>query len=171
MKRISIVLNILLLAVGAVFGQEETIVENADSTVAIYSENTGRPALTDFQRQGTVKVVEHWIREMFKAENVSKLMAISEVPFALDRETVVTTTDELRNAYLKIFEDKGKRAVPDFRIQTVEYISEILQAVFPLNFVIVSVQVADNQDKYTNDIIEIVVLIRDKTFKIVGVSD
>ena len=123
--------------------------------------------LTDEQEQEVVAVVKIWFEEMLKASDVNRVMQISDVPFAFDRERVITTTEELKKSYLGIFENKGQREIPSYDVEIWSYTSKVYGECFPLNFAKVAVYIGDDYD----DGVIVSVLIRDNTFKVVGFSD
>jgi tetratricopeptide (TPR) repeat protein len=134
------------------------------------------PTLTDEQKEKVVEVVKIWVDEMFKAENVNRIMQASDVPFAYNRTRVITTTDDLKKLYLETFEEKGKRATPMYEVEIWEYTSEVLWGYIPLNFVKVGVTI-NSENRYDEENVFIVgedttiivcVLIRNNTFKVVG---
>jgi tetratricopeptide (TPR) repeat protein len=122
--------------------------------------------LTDEQKEEIIEVVKTWFEEMLKASDVNRVMQISDVPFAFDKERVITTTEELKKSYLEIFEDKGQQTIPPYEVEIWNYTSKILDGCIPLNFVKVVVFMDDYEDS-----IDVSVIIRDNTFKVVGFGD
>jgi len=129
-----------------------------------YGEDENTPTLTEEQQEGIIEVVKIWINELFTAEDVHRLMQLSDVPFAYDRERIITTSDDLKKLYLEIFEEKGPRTIPVHEVEILDYTSEVLWGYIPLNFVKVKI-IIDQEPKF-----RVCVLIRDNTFKIVGIN-
>lgn len=146
------VIFILSLVPFVAFGQEESL-----------------DKLTDRQKNNIIEVVSTWISEMFKAESVDVLMRISEVPFALDRVKVLTNTDELKEVYLSIFENKGQREKPKYQVQLLSYKSEILESCIPVNVVKVRVWLYDEEGDEEG--VLVAVLLKQDEYKIAGFSD
>ncbi len=116
--------------------------------------------LTDKQRQGVLEVVKIWIEEMFKTENVNRLMQVSDIPFEFDRDTV-STRAKLKEMYLALFEDKGKRTIPKYEVHLLDLQSDKLVTVGVI---------FREKDCSVSDAV-IYVLIHNNTIKIVGFKD
>lgn len=138
------------------------------SSTCIYAQKDSSPTLTEQQQKNVIEVVDCWASEMFKAENIDKLMELSDVPFAYDRKKIIYNKEELRKHYLDIFDNKGKRTIPQYETEITAYKSEIIDRCIPLNFVKVMLTVKEGN--YT-DGAEICVSIRENEYKVVGFSD
>ena len=125
--------------------------------------------LTSEQEKQIVELVGTWFEELMKAEDVNRVMQVSDVPFAFDNERVIITANDLKDAYRDIFANKGQRAVPKYTIEVEEYESRIVWG-YPVSSVRVSVKI-DTEDDSVKKIVAVTVLVRDNTFTIVGFSD
>jgi len=124
--------------------------------------------LPEDQQENILEVVNTWMSEMFKAEGVDKLMPISDIPFAWDYKKVLLSREELKEAYMAVFEDKGSRPVPQYEIMLSEHKVEIVDGVVPLSYVVAEVAIGQGDDK-----VGIIICISKKEddYKIVGFSD
>ena len=100
--------------------------------------------LSHNQKEEIIAVSELWITELFKGEKIDVALDISTVPFALDKERVLTSTKELKDIYSQIIEDKGKREVPKLKITIIEHKQEIIENCIPIAIVKVNVFVDDD---------------------------
>ena len=126
------------------------------------------PTLTQKQETQAIGVANLWLEEIFKAEDVEKLMKISDVPFAVGQDEVLTHRTDLEKFYKEVFADKGKRPVPQLDPQVSEYRSEILEECIPLNFVKVEIVVGEEDDR---DVVIVCVALKDDEYKVVGFND
>jgi hypothetical protein len=193
MKKTTFFFTFLLFAAVAIYGQEEqpVVVAVPDMQMESFEQEEAfepidemqevpnyafqdsedeLPVLTQFQRTAVSKIVEKWVEEMFKAESIDHLMALSDVPFAMDREKVLTTTDEMWAMYQNIFQNKGKRPLPRYEIVEMKYKSEIIDYVIPVNTVTVVVLFYDEKGEAGKGI-GLCVSIRDNICRVVGFSD
>lgn len=123
--------------------------------------------LTDEQEQEVMDVVKIWFEEMIKGSSINRIMQVSDVPFAFDREKVITTTDELRQSYLGLFEEMKANKIPEYEVDILDYENQILWGYIPLNFVKVAVTVINSYSGFT---VVVCVIIRDNAYKVVGFS-
>lgn len=131
----------------------------------IYSQSTESPPLPDEYKKGVMEVVGLWVDEMFKAESVSRLLEISDLPFTFDKEDVLTTIDELEAMYQSVFEDKGSRETPEYEIRILGYKRLVLERGIPLSYVNVLVEFKEHKAVIVS------VLVRDESFKVIGFYD
>lgn len=124
--------------------------------------------LTKTQIEKSTKVVNCWIEELFKAENIEELMKISDLPFALDRKKVVKNKEELKEIYNKIFENKGKRKIPDYTTEIFEYKDEIIDNCIPISVIKAKVII---KEKNEQEGILVCILFKNDEYKIIGFSD
>jgi len=124
-----------------------------------------RRNLTEEQEQKVIEVVKIWFEESAKANNINRIMQVSDVPFAFDYERVITTTNELRESYSEFFEKVEAKKIPEYEIEILDYDCKILWGYIPLNFVKVAVYATDDNVDFD---VTICVLIRDNTYKVVG---
>jgi len=123
-------------------------------------------SLTDEQEQKIIEVTKIWFEETFKT-GINRIMQVSDVPFAFDKKRVITTTDELRQSYLELFEEVRREKIPEYKIDIWDYDCTILWGYVPLNFVKVAVNYdINNYDDFSTIIV--CVLMRDNTYKVVG---
>lgn len=138
------------------------------STFFIYSQADTISALSEEQKNKSIEVVENWIKEMFKADDINSLMQISDVPFAFDRKDILTNIDDLRKIYQRIFENKGYREIPNFEVMLLDYKLEIIDNYIPVNSVNARV-IINGDDKY--EYILVNVAICNDTYKVIGFYD
>jgi hypothetical protein len=127
-----------------------------------------KPSLSAEQKTNISKIAKTWFDELAKAENLEKIIEISDVPFALDRKNVLTKTADLKAFYSKVFKNKGKRIFPKIRIKILDYKSEILEDYIPISVAKVAVFVGE--DEHSEGVI-LCVSIRNDTYKVIGFSD
>lgn len=124
--------------------------------------------LTKVQIEKSTKVVNYWIEELFKGEDIEGLLKVSEVPFALDRKRVLKSTEELKAIYNKIIESKGKRKVPNYTTEIFEYKEEIIDNCIAISVIKAKVITTRNNER---EGILVSVLYKNDEYKIIGFSD
>lgn len=139
-------------------------------SISIFSQDDKPYSLSEEQTEQVLETVNAWLDEMFEAQDVNRLMELSDVPFALDREKVLNGKNELREVYLKIFENKGKRDIPKFDSEILEHKFEIVEDCIPMNFIKVLISIKDEDNDRIKAIL-ICVSVKDEEYKIVGFSD
>lgn len=139
-------------------------------SISIFSQDYKSYSLSEEQTEQVLETVNAWVDELFEAKDIDRLIQLSDIPFALDREKVLSDKNELREVYLKIFDNKGKRDVPKFDSEILEHKFEIFEECIPLNFVKVLVSIKD-EDNDRKKAILICVSIKGEEYRIVGFSD
>lgn len=150
MKNGLIVIGFLLFSLNA-FCQEKDICILSDS-LKIKAEN----------------IAEKWFTELFKANDIEKLMEISDVPFAFDRKKIITSTEDLKKAFQEVFDDGKLGKVPVHKIKYIDCKSETIEECIPINIVRFLVLLGENDNDKG---ILIALSLRDNNFKVVGLSD
>lgn len=134
----------------------------------IFAQYNEEYTLSNEQEKRVIEVAGIWIEEIFKAEDVDKVMQVSDIPFTIDDEKIVNSKAELRMLYLGVFEEKGKRSIPKFEKEILEHVCKIESTCNPLNFANVRVFVREGEHK--GEAI-VCVAIKDDEYKVVGFSD
>ncbi|MCL2328703.1 MAG: tetratricopeptide repeat protein, partial [Bacteroidetes bacterium] len=123
--------------------------------------------LTYEQEQKAIEIVTIWFEEMRKANDVNRIMQVSDVPFAFNNERVLSTTGDLREAYSEFFKNKEQTTIPTYEVEIWDYENRIVWGYIPINIVRVVVMIND-EDGDVEEQIVVGVSIRDNTFKVVG---
>lgn len=134
----------------------------------IFAQDDEYSTLSKEQEERVIEVAGIWIEEIFKAEDVDKIMQVSDIPFSVERRKIVNSRAELRMLYLGVFEEKGKRSVPKFEKEILEHVYKIENTCYPLNFV--NVKIFVRKGEYKGEAI-VCVAIKDDEYKVVGFSD
>jgi hypothetical protein len=69
--------------------------------------------------------------EAIMAGDVEKANALIDVPYSLDRKSILRTVDEVDAVHKQIAEKKGKRPVPKYKIAKTDEAPTLDAAVFP----------------------------------------
>jgi hypothetical protein len=69
--------------------------------------------------------------EAIMAGDVEKTNALIEVPYSLDRKSILRTLDQVDAVHKQIAEKKGKRPVPKYKIAKTDEAPKLDAAVFP----------------------------------------
>jgi len=138
-------------------------------SLSAFSQNIESVALSENQEKEALEVVDAWIVELLQAENVDKLIQLSDIPFALTNKKILTSKEELKKIYLQVFNNKGKQDIPEYESKIIEHKFEILDECIPLNFLKVRVVFKDRDTSENSKII--CLSQKEDGFKVVGIKE
>ncbi|AUC74955.1 hypothetical protein [Olleya sp. Bg11-27] len=122
------------------------------------------------EQQKTAKnIAEKWATLLIKGENIDSLIAISKIPFALDRKKILNSKDELKAFYNKVIDNKGKRIMPKFSSEIVYSKYEIIEKCIPINVLIIKITPLEGHLKGEGGLVSVEISGND--MKIIGFSD
>ena len=106
---------------------------------------------------------------MIKGENIDSLIAISKIPFALDRIKILNSKEELKAFYNKVIENKHKRIMPKISSEIVYSKYEIIEKCIPINVLIIKITPLEGDSKGEGGLVSVEISGND--MKIIGFSD
>lgn len=117
-----------------------------------------------------MKVATGWFDEAVKGESVQRLLAMSDLPFALDwGDEMLTTTGELEELFQLIFTNRiGKPKKVTYTAAFKEYRCEVLPPCIPVSIAVVELHLTEGG---RSSIMSIAVSVKNGTYKVVGFDE
>ena len=100
------------------------------------------PAKDADREQNAKSVAKEWFKALMSGD-VPTTMALSELPFALDRKRIIRNSQELKDVYEQVASKKGKRDLKPTKVTVFTSKSEIIQGCIPVDALVVHILIED----------------------------